>query len=108
MAHSHGHIRSSYRSFLLALVDIRTALSGLANGRSNAIGSVTLTASATTTVVTDSNVSADSVIALMPTTATAVSADTLVYVSAVTDGTFTLTHDNNAAIDRTFKYSIQG
>lgn len=111
MAHSHGVLRtgaSAYRNFSEALYDIARALRALAAGRSNAIGTVTLAQSTTTTVVTDTNVADDSVIALMPTTANAVSADTYWYIATVINGGFTITHDNNAAADRTFKYLIQG
>jgi hypothetical protein len=31
-----------------------------------------------------------------------------IYVSAVTNGSFTLTHANNSQVDRTFRYAISG
>lgn len=84
------------------------AVNALGSGRSNAIGSVTLTASATTTTVTDRRAAIDSVITLMPTTSNAAAAIGSTYVSSRGIGTFTLTHASNAQADRTFKYAIQG
>jgi hypothetical protein len=78
------------------------------DGRSNAIGEVTLTPSATTTAVTDYRVGSDSVIVLMQTTANAAAAYGTTYVSARTQGGFTLTHANNAQTDRTFEYTVTG
>ena len=92
----------------LAIRRLLEGVNALASGRSNAIGSVTLTASATTTDVTDRRSGIDSVIALMPTTSNAAAAIGTTYVSSRGIGTFTLTHANNAQTDRTFSYSIQG
>lgn len=82
----------------------------LASGRSNAVGSVTLTASTTTTTVTDINCAAGSVPILTPTTANAsaeIGAGTI-YISAVANKSFTITHASNSQTDRTFKYAILG
>ena len=78
----------------------------LADGRSNAVGTVTLAASLTNTAVSDPRVGRDSAILLAPMSASATSAP--VHLSAVSDGGFTLAHDANAATDRTFRYAIQG
>ena len=78
------------------------------SGKLNCDGSVTLTASATTTAVTDANVGVNTVILLMPTTANAASALATTYVSARGDQTFTLTHTNNSQNDRTFGYIAIG
>lgn len=86
------------------------AVNRLGDGRSNATGSVTLTANQASTVVTERRVGTDSVINFMPTTANAaaeVGAGTM-YVSAVTSGSYTITHANNAQTDRDFTYSVQG
>lgn len=87
-----------------------TAIRSLAEGRSLAVGTVTLTANVATTVVTFTNCSQNSKIFLSPTTANAaaeVGAGTL-YVSSVGNGTFTLTHANNAQTDRTFAFVALG
>lgn len=85
-------------------VRINQAIRDLFAGRSNAVGEVTLTESTTTTAVTAINVGADTKIFLMPTTANAAAeiGNGTAYVSAVGQGTFTITHANNAQTDRTF------
>lgn len=92
----------------LAIRRLLEAVNALASGRSNAVGSVTLTASDTTTTVADRKAGMDSVIALMPTTSNAAAAVGTTYVSSRGIGTFTLTHANNAQTDKTFAYLIQG
>jgi hypothetical protein len=87
---------------------LQEAVNALGSGRSNAIGSVTLTASSATTTVTDRRAGIDSVIALMPVTANAASALASTWVSARGVGGFTLSHANNAETDRDFRYLIQG
>ncbi len=87
-----------------------TAINELAKGRSNAVGSVTLAASAASTTVTAKNCAAGSVVLFSPLTAHAAAeaaAGTL-YVSAVTNGAFTLAHANNTQNDRTFGYVCLG
>ena len=72
------------------------------------VGTCTLTASAATTAVANTSVSANSIIVLTPTSANAASdfANGL-YISAKTAGTsFTITHPNNANADKTFNYII--
>lgn len=83
------------------------SLQQLAAGRSNAVGTVTLTTGATTTTVTTDNCSASSSIRLMPTTANAAAALATTYITAA-NKSFTITHANNAQTDRTFTYAIQG
>ena len=88
-----------------ALRRIANSVNSLGDGRSNAVGSVTLAESTTTTVVTDPRVGTDSVISLMPTTANAAAEAPHIAVDA---GTFTITHANAATTDRTFSYAVQG
>lgn len=86
------------------------SLQQLAAGRSNAVGSVTLTASAATTTVTDNNCASGSAPILIPTTAHAsaeIGAGTI-YISAVANRSFTITHANNSQTDRTYLYAILG
>jgi hypothetical protein len=87
---------------------ISQAIRELFEGRSNAVGTLTLTAGATSTVVTHANCGPDSRILLMPTTANAAAALATTYVGTVTNGSFTVTHANAVSVDRTFKYAIQG
>jgi hypothetical protein len=86
------------------------AIQELAAGRSNAANQVTLTANAATTTVSFDNCSADSVPVLTPLTAHAaaeIGAGTL-YISAVANKSFTITHANNAQTDRTFGFVCIG
>lgn len=85
-------------------------INALGRGRSNAIGSVTLTASTTTTSVTAVNCGPDSMVILFPQTPHAANdmATTNVAASDVTQGAFTITHANNARTDRTFWFVCLG
>ena len=89
---------------------IATAINQLAQGRSNAVGALTLVANAATTVVTAKNCGAGSVVLLSPLTAHAAAelAAGMLYVSAVANGAFTLTHANNAQTDRIFGFVAIG
>lgn len=84
------------------------AINELFQGRSNAIGSCTLTASATSTVVTAENCGDESKVFLMPETANAAAAVATTYITAVGNGSFTITHANNAQTDRRFSYVAIG
>ena len=89
---------------------INTAINQLAQGRSNAVGTVTLAANASATVVVAGNCGAGSVVLLSPLTAHAaaeIAAATL-HVSTVASGSFTLAHANNALTDRTFGFVAVG
>lgn len=80
------------------------------DGKTQNIGSVTLTDSSATTVVADLRVGVHSVIVFMPTTANAaaeVGAGGM-YISSRGDSTFTITHANNAQTDRDFEYVVVG
>lgn len=82
-------------------------LQELAFGSAIFTGSVTLGTSTTTTQVSDDRITASSKVFLFPTTANAASIDSHdVRISAVAAGSFTITHDNNAAADRTFYYAL--
>ena len=85
-----------------------TVIRNLVDGKSNNTGSITLTANATSTTLTDTRVGANSVIVLMPITANAATAMTAIFVSARGTGTATITHDSNAATDRHLEYAIIG
>jgi hypothetical protein len=92
------------------LKKIVLALQNLAAGRSNAVGSVSLATGSATTTVTTANCSQGSTPILTPASASAaaeVGSGTL-YVSAVTNGSFTITHANSATTGRTFLYALLG
>ena len=84
----------------------------LLEGRSNAIGTVTLTHDgvATTTTVTAPNCGAGSIPFLFPRTANAASkvATTYVLAADVTSGQFIVTHDATANADETFGWVCFG
>ncbi len=81
-------------------------------GKINAVTSVTLTASVTTTVFTDPRLTINSAVLFDPTTANAaaeLAAGTLYALTANrNNGAWTLTHANAGSTDRTFKVLIIG
>jgi hypothetical protein len=88
------------------------SLQQLAAGRSNSVGTVTLTQNSATSVVTTrtGTCAPGSVPILVPTTANAATefgAGSL-YISSVGVDTFTITHVNSATASRTFIYAILG
>jgi len=89
---------------------IVNAIRQLAAGRSNAAGSLTLAAGAASTLINAPNCAAASQVFLFPKTAHAAAelAGGGCYVSAVANGSFTVTHANNAQSDRTFAYVCLG
>lgn len=96
------------------LYAIVSTVNEVVDGRSNNCGlveestSVTLAAGATTTTKFFENMSTRSVILLSPRTADAAAALSTTYISTKANGSFTLTHLNNAQIDRTFDFACVG
>jgi len=86
---------------------INLSIRELASGRSNAHGTFTLTTSTTSTIVINANCAAASCVKITPTTANAAGALATTYIAAA-NGSFSVTHANNAQTDRTFTYAIQG
>ena len=86
------------------------AVNLLIDGKFNSTGTVTLTASAASTAVTDYRAGPDSVIVFTPTTANAAAEQGggTMYLSASAKQGFTLTHANNSQTDRTFLYIVIG
>lgn len=86
---------------------IADAVRQLAEGRSNAVGTFTLTPSATTTTVMAPTCAVGSVVAWWPQTQHAANdMATTSYVSGA--GQFILTHANNPRVDRIFSFVIAG
>lgn len=82
----------------------------LAEGRSNAVGAFTLEANEATTTVTSATCGDGSTVLPFPTTANAaaeIGAGTM-YIGTVSNGSFVVTHANNAQVDRTFRYVAVG
>lgn len=92
------------------LFQIVQAIRELFEGRSHAVGQVTLTPSAATTTVTSPNIGAEARISLCPRTANAAAdwASGAMYVSSVKAGQFVITHPNNANADKTFDWHALG
>lgn len=88
---------------------IHQAIRELIEGRSNAVGTVTLTANATTTTVSAVTVNRNAIVLLSPQTANAAAALATTYVTvAAGGGSFVITHANNAQTDKTFGYLVIG
>lgn len=92
------------------LRSLAQAVNQLAQGRSNAIGSFTLTASTTTTTVTAPNCGEGSMVLWFPQTPNAANdmATTSVDPDDVSAGQFIVTHANNDRTDRTFWFVCIG
>ena len=86
------------------------AIIQLVTGRSNSVGDVTLTASAASTVVAFPNCSRDCRVFLFPQTANAAAALATTYIlkANILQGSFTITHANNAQVDKSFSFICVG
>lgn len=86
------------------------AVRELFEGRSNAVGTFTLTANAATTTVTAQNCGAGCTVLAFPRTASAAAevGNGTMYIGTVNNGSFVVTHANNAQADRTFRYAALG
>lgn len=83
------------------------AIRQLVEGKSNAVGKFTLTANATSTVVQSPTCSPSSFVFLSPITQNA--SNDMATTSIVCGmSSFTVTHANNARVDRTFGYVVLG
>jgi len=89
--------------------DVAEIVNNCVDGKFNVTGDVTLTNSATSTVVTDIRVSAQSYINFQPTTADGASelAAGTMYVSSQGKQTFTISHANDTTT-RSFRYVVLG
>jgi hypothetical protein len=92
------------------LKKIVLAIQQLAAGRSNATGSVTLATGSATTTVPAANCAAGSTPILTAASANAATevGNGTMFVTMVTNGSFTITHANSATAGRTFLYAILG
>jgi hypothetical protein len=84
------------------------AANGATGGKLNAVTQVTLTASSTTTVVTDARIGANTFIGFSPLTSDAAAALSGLYVSSQKQGQATLTHASTSSTDRTFSVVLIG
>ena len=101
-------VRTSYITPVEGVRQLGQAINSILRGKTDNTGTVTLTASQTTTVVKDFNASVNSHISLTPLTANAAAALGTTYISTRDTETFTITHANNAQTDRDFTYTVTG
>ena len=87
---------------------VSTSLNNTINGKLNSTGTVTLTASATSTTLTDARIGGNSVILFMPTTANARTALNGLHVSTRANGSATLTHASSGNTDQNLSYCVIG
>lgn len=87
---------------------IAQSINLIMDGKINAVGEVTLDANTTTTTFTDLRIGVDSVILLMPTTVTAGVAQAVGLHITTTKQSATITHNNSADTDKTFRYAVLG
>lgn len=83
-------------------------INNVMDGKINSTGEITLTASATSTTLSDARIGANSVILFMPRSANARTALNTLYVSARASGSATLTHASSANTDQDLSYVIIG
>ena len=92
--------------------DLATVVNRINAGKVNAVGEVTLTASATTTTITDPRLTPTSFLSLWPLTANAAAElDAQHPYAAEADrglGSWVLTHRSDAGADRSFRFLIIG
>lgn len=88
--------------------NVTETINTLLRGRANNVGSVTLTENVTTTDVIDTRIRSQMIIVLSPRTSNAAAELPTLYVSAVDDGGFTLTHSSAASTDRTYDFIFHG
>lgn len=86
------------------------AIRQMMQGRDNAGGTVTLTPNAASTTVSAPNCATGCGVFTEPTTASAATekGNGTMYVSAVVNGSFTITHANSAVADRSFFWTARG
>jgi hypothetical protein len=92
------------------LFKIVATINQLCQGRNNATGTVTLTASAATTVVQAPNCATGAAPGLTALTANAAAEfkNGTIYVSTIANGSFTITHANNGQTDRNYTWTAIG
>jgi hypothetical protein len=89
--------------------EVSEVVNNLVEGKINSTGVLNLTASSTTTVVSDLRVNPNSVILWTPKSASAAQELTHLYLSSVGKQTFTLTHRSNSnTSDIIFHYVVLG
>ena len=87
---------------------VSSSLNNTIDGKLNSTGTISLSASATTTTLTDARIGGNSVILFSPTTANGKTAFANLFVSAKVSGSATLTHASSSNTDQNFDYVVIG
>ncbi|MFA6134661.1 MAG: hypothetical protein WC869_11665 [Phycisphaerae bacterium] len=87
--------------------DTARTINQILDGRINSVGSVTLTASTTTTVIADPRAHVNSKVLLMPTSANAAAALATTWIAAAARSV-TVNHASATSTDRSFGYVLLG
>jgi len=83
-------------------------IEALLHGRANNKGAITLTANVATTTVNNAAFESAMIPVFTPLTANAAAEMDGMYISARTNGQFTITHANDANTDKSFEYIFVG
>jgi hypothetical protein len=83
-------------------------VNGIMDGKTNNTGTITLNSGSTSTTLTDARIGAESVIIMTPMTSNAAKEFSTCYVSARTNGSATLTHQNTGHSDLDYTYIVVG
>lgn len=88
--------------------DLADVLNNVLQGKLNNTGTLTLTAGAASTTISDPRIGANSVVLMMAKTSNAAAALATTYFDTFADGSCVVHHANNAQTDRNFTYAVIG
>jgi hypothetical protein len=86
----------------------RTVLNNAMAGKLDVVGALQLLAGSASTVLNDPLITRGSCVSLMPLTANAASALSMLYFDPTESGSVVVHHANNGQTDRLFRYAIIG
>lgn len=106
------HLCKSWDDVARTLKNMINVINRINRGKFNCTGTITLTANAATTVITDNRLLIDSTLVFDPMSANAATelygATMYVLEANRNNGAWTITHANNAQTDRKFAFAILG
>lgn len=88
--------------------ELANVLNNVLQGKLNNTGTMTLTANAASTTLTDPRIGANSTVLVMATTSNAAGALSGLYFDTFGDGSCVAHHANDAQTDKTFRYAVLG
>lgn len=83
-------------------------INNVMDGKINSTGEITLTASATTTTLSDARIGSNSVILFMPRSANARTAINSLFITSRASGSCTINHSSSSNTDQNLSYVIIG